>query len=323
METALVSIIMPMYNAGKFLSKSIESVLEQTYQNWELLLIDDGSKDDSIDIALAFMEKDSRIFLLKNEQNMGIAKTRNKGIEASKGQYIAFLDSDDYFLPSILDKAVQAFDSPEIDVVVFGLIKGNETKEISLIPKEQIITDKEAIIRSLFVDKGIDFYAWNKIYRNHLFDEVRFPEGKLYEDIVPTYEVMKRAKAVNYLAMPGIYYYQNHSSIVHQKFNEKQYDNVTQREILLNKIVEEYPALSSLALDKVLDGYLSTGFKITSKPRGEINKKYLDFSRKRIRKNLVGLMKNTKTSSAKKMGLLLYLVNGPLYNFMYRKILGK
>lgn len=83
---------------------------------------------------------------------------------------------------------------------------------------------------------------------------------------------MKRAKAVNYLAMPGIYYYQNHSSIVHQKFNEKQYDNVTQREILLNKIVEEYPALSSLALDKVLDGYLSTGFKITSKPRGEINK---------------------------------------------------
>ncbi|MFG5539359.1 glycosyltransferase family 2 protein, partial [Enterococcus faecalis] len=88
------------------------------------------------------------------------------------------------FLPSILDKAVQAFDSPEIDVVVFGLIKGNETKEISLIPKEQIITDKEAIIRSLFVDKGIDFYAWNKIYRNHLFDEVRFPEGKLYEDIV-------------------------------------------------------------------------------------------------------------------------------------------
>ena len=107
METALVSIIMPMYNAGKFLSKSIESVLEQTYQNWELLLIDDGSKDDSIDIALAFMEKDSRIFLLKNEQNMGIAKTRNKGIEASKGQYIAFLDSDDLWLPNKLEVQVK------------------------------------------------------------------------------------------------------------------------------------------------------------------------------------------------------------------------
>lgn len=107
METALVSIIMPMYNAGKFLSKSIESVLEQTYQNWELLLIDDGSKDDSIDIALAFMEKDSRIFLLKNEQNMGIAKTRNKGIEASKGQYIAFLDSDDLWLPNKLEVQIK------------------------------------------------------------------------------------------------------------------------------------------------------------------------------------------------------------------------
>ena len=88
METALVSIIMPMYNAGKFLSKSIESVLEQTYQNWELLLIDDGSKDDSIDTLVLW--KRFKNLLLKNEQNMGIAKTRNKGIEASKGQYIAF-----------------------------------------------------------------------------------------------------------------------------------------------------------------------------------------------------------------------------------------
>ena len=104
METALVSIIMPMYNAGKFLSKSIESVLEQTYQNWELLLIDDGSKDDSIDIALG---KRFKNLLLKNEQNMGIAKTRNKGIEASKGQYIAFLDSDDLWLPNKLEVQVK------------------------------------------------------------------------------------------------------------------------------------------------------------------------------------------------------------------------
>ena len=105
METALVSIIMPMYNAGKFLSKSIESVLEQTYQNWELLLIDDGSKDDSIDIAL--YGKRFKNLLLKNEQNMGIAKTRNKGIEASKGQYIAFLDSDDLWLPNKLEVQVK------------------------------------------------------------------------------------------------------------------------------------------------------------------------------------------------------------------------
>ena len=106
METALVSIIMPMYNAGKFLSKSIESVLEQTYQNWELLLIDDGSKDDSIDIALVYGKRFKNL-LLKNEQNMGIAKTRNKGIEASKGQYIAFLDSDDLWLPNKLEVQVK------------------------------------------------------------------------------------------------------------------------------------------------------------------------------------------------------------------------
>lgn len=92
---------------------------------------------------------------------------------------------------------------------------------------------------------------------------------------------------------------------------------------MLNKIVEEYFVLLLLVLDKVLDGYLFIGFKIISKFRGEINKKYLDFFRKRIRKNFVGLMKNIKISSVKKMGLFLYLVNGLLYNFMYWKILGK
>lgn len=131
METALVSIIMPMYNAGKFLSKSIESVLEQTYQNWELLLIDDGSNDDSIDIALAFMEKDSRIFLLKNEQNMGIAKTRNKGIEASKGQYIAFLDSDDLWLPNKLEVQIKWMEEKKLLFTCSSYFVCNENGNIT------------------------------------------------------------------------------------------------------------------------------------------------------------------------------------------------
>ena len=131
METALVSIIMPMYNAGKFLSKSIESVLEQTYQNWELLLIDDGSKDDSIDIALAFMEKDSRIFLLKNEQNMGIAKTRTKGIEASKGQYIAVLDSDDLWLPNKLEVQIKWMEEKKLLFTCSSYFVCNENGNIT------------------------------------------------------------------------------------------------------------------------------------------------------------------------------------------------
>ena len=90
METALVSIIMPMYNAGKFLSKSIESVLEQTYQNWELLLIDDGSKDDSIDIALVFMEKDSRIFLLKMNRTWALQRPEIKELKLQRDNILPF-----------------------------------------------------------------------------------------------------------------------------------------------------------------------------------------------------------------------------------------
>ncbi|WP_033625803.1 glycosyltransferase family 2 protein [Enterococcus faecalis] len=318
-----MSIIIPVYNVINTLERAVESVIDQGInEDYEILLINDGSTDSSGDLAERLSEKYTQVHVFHKE-NGGLASARNYGLDKAKGELISFLDSDDYFLPGILKKVLQAFEDLKTDIVVFGLIKGNEEKEISLVPREQVISEKKEIIRLPFIDKGVDFYAWNKVYYHTLFKEIRFPEGKLYEDIMPTYEVMKLAKQVNYLSVAGIYYYQNHTSIVHQEFSERQYDNITQRELLLKDIENSFPILTNLAADKLLDGYLSTGFKITSKHSGKTNKKYLYFSRKQIRKNFSQLIKNSETSIAKKIGLILYLANGSLYNFMYRKILGK
>lgn len=121
MKKSLVSIITPVYNGQDFLDRCIKSVLAQTYENWELLLIDDGSSDNSVQIIENYLE-DNRIKLLRNESNSGIPTTRNKGIENSTGEFIALLDQDDEWLPHKLEKQVSRF--LEIDDS-FGLIYSN------------------------------------------------------------------------------------------------------------------------------------------------------------------------------------------------------
>ncbi|WP_375238867.1 glycosyltransferase family 2 protein [Aurantibacter sp.] len=123
----LVSIITPMYNSENFISESINSIQNQTYTNWELWLIDDCSLDETISIVDQFIKKDSRIHLIKNGTNSGAAISRNKGIEAAKGNYIAFLDADDLWLPQKLEKQVGTLNSGRADVCFSSYEQINES----------------------------------------------------------------------------------------------------------------------------------------------------------------------------------------------------
>lgn len=111
----LISIITPNYNCEKFISQTIESVLAQTYPNWEMLIVDDCSTDNSYQIALEYSQKDSRIKVYQNEKNSGAAVSRNKAIELSQGEYLAFLDSDDLWLPEKLEKQLRFMEENDCD----------------------------------------------------------------------------------------------------------------------------------------------------------------------------------------------------------------
>ncbi|EJY0884479.1 glycosyltransferase [Vibrio cholerae] len=121
-----VSVIMPLYNSARFLSSSIESVINQTYKNWELLLIDDCSKDDSVIIAQSYSDQDKRIRLLRLSKNSGAAIARNKGIEQAKGRFIAFLDSDDVWFPEKLNSQIEFMISNQIAFSYTAYKKINE-----------------------------------------------------------------------------------------------------------------------------------------------------------------------------------------------------
>lgn len=201
MNKGLVSIITPVYNGQDFLDRSIKSVLAQTYENWELFLIDDGSSDNSVQIIENYLE-DNRIKLLRNESNSGIPTTRNKGIENSTGEFIALLDQDDEWLPHKLEKQVSRF--LEIDDS-FGLIYSNvevrtdqgilsdQKKEIEpeasiqsnleLMLSRNLITSPTAMVKRKALEEvglfdesirwgGDDYDLWIRIAHKYMFDYI-------------------------------------------------------------------------------------------------------------------------------------------------------
>ena len=135
-----MSIITPLYNGEEFIKDAVESVLAQTYENWELLVIDDGSADNGYNIVKEYSDKDKRIKLLKNEKNSGVTKTRNKGIESSEGRYIAFLDSDDMWQKEKLERQINFMKAHDaaISCTAYARVdrEGNEKKIIHV--KEEI-----------------------------------------------------------------------------------------------------------------------------------------------------------------------------------------
>ena len=177
MKKGLVSIITPVYNGEEFLNRSIKSVLDQTYQNWELLLIDDGSDDDSVNIIESYL-LDKRIRLLKNKSNSGISATRNKGIRNSNGEYIALLDQDDEWFPEKLQKQVQVFNSLDNS---FGLVYSNievrfdngkiTERKLNIAPKSQIDENLKLILLNNLISSPTVLLKKTVLDDVGLFDE--------------------------------------------------------------------------------------------------------------------------------------------------------
>ena len=190
-EFPLVSVIMPAYNAEMFIEEAIDSVIAQTLTDWELLVIDDCSTDDTQRIAAEFAEKDSRIKVLINETNMRVAKTRNKGLELCQGQYVALLDSDDCYKPEMLQKMVDRAQKTNADIVYcsYELVdeQGQKVCNDFIVPEQ---TDfEQSLVRSVI--SGSNVLITREIAKNN-----QFPTNMYHEDIALWFQLLRNgAKA--------------------------------------------------------------------------------------------------------------------------------
>lgn len=208
-----VSIIIPVYNVEPYLERCINSILAQTYANIEIILIDDGSTDRSPQICDEYATKDNRIVVI-HKKNGGQGEARNQGLDICKGDYISFVDSDDWVEPTYIDELLKAALTTEADIAICELkrTRSPEEKRTSQKPYQQYYTPTEAISR-LFTKREVSFIGpVCKIYKRHLLKTIRFPLGKYHEDEFFSYLVFFQASKIAYTSEILYYYFQRANS---------------------------------------------------------------------------------------------------------------
>ena len=214
-----ISIVVPIYKVEKYLRRCIESLINQDYPDIEIILVDDGSPDNCGTICDEYAQKDARIKVV-HQQNGGLSAARNAGIDIAQGDYLMFVDSDDWVEPNYCSEALNKAKDNNCDIVVFGYNNIYKYHIDITQRKEKLFKSIDAIIE--LHGGQIESFAWNKIYKADLFKTgIRYPKGRLFEDIGTTYLLFHQANAV-FLASGATYNYQKREdSILGKKMKAK------------------------------------------------------------------------------------------------------
>lgn len=216
----LISVIVPVYNVEKYLTRCVESIRKQTYSNLEIILVDDGSPDECPRMCDQFVRDDARIKVI-HKPNGGLSDARNAGIEAASGAYIGFVDSDDYIHPKMYMELWKSLKAEQADIAVCGVKKvfdGSGDMPDQSGNTARVYSGREAVANifeaSMYLQSVV---AWNKLYRRELFSDVRYPVGKIHEDEFTTYELFYKSDKVVYNTGIYYYYYQRADSIMGER----------------------------------------------------------------------------------------------------------
>ncbi len=223
----LISVIVPCYNVEKYLPRCINSIINQTYNNLEILLVDDGSPDQCGEICDKYAKKDKRIKVIHKE-NGGLSDARNIALDLSRGEYILFIDSDDYVATNHIEHLYNMMLTSHADMAIeWGQTFYEGTTPIidTLDGKKSVILDSEEALMNMFYQKDFDTSAWAKLYKRSLFDGIRYPKGWLYEDLPTTYRLIQKCTKIVFSNYKSYYYLLRHNSIEGAPFNPQKYES--------------------------------------------------------------------------------------------------
>lgn len=254
-----ISIIIPVYNVEKFLRPCLDSVSTQAFVDWEAICIDDGSTDSSLNILQEYAQKDKR-FVIITQKNQGSACARNVGLSYAQGQYIMFLDSDDFWHPQTLSLLVETLKSSAADVVSFQYQKVDPNEKISFPQYSDVPVFKTCLTPlASFIQRKIkvSILVWNKIYKAELAKSVLFQPIHPGEDDIYSFEIFTKTSKIAILENIFTYYVQHKSSVMHQLNNDivkKNRENI--EEYLLQFIYKFCAQQTDLQLQTLCKKYL-------------------------------------------------------------------
>ncbi len=268
MTTPLISVIVPVYRVEEYLERCVKSILSQTYENLEVILVDDGSPDQCPAICDACAEKDARVKVI-HQENKGLSGARNAGIDAASGEYLAFVDSDDYVSPHFIEELYQLLQDTgcAIGQCRFSYVKGDGLVEES--DSAFCIYRGESLMEQLYgpEEKATCFVvAWNKLYRAELFKEtgIRYPEGRIHEDEATTYRLFHEAKKLAFLDRALYGYYTENGGSITSVFSAKRLQWLTAHEERIAFFKKNgYEKLLPAAYRKLCDACITFYFRCT------------------------------------------------------------
>ena len=319
MQEFCVSVIIPVYNVEEYLKQCLDSVINQTYKNLEIILVDDGSFDNSGKICDEYALKDNRIKVIHKE-NGGLSDARNVGIKEATGEYITFIDSDDYteldmieYLYNVLIKF-----GCDISVCTHKIIKNNKVKKSFNLKKDFKLSSYETVKRLLYND-GADTSAWAKLYKRDLFTGIEYPKGKLFEDIATTYKLFIKSGEIAFGHLAKYNYKIRNTSIVRKGFTKAKLDLLDNTDNAVKDILKFFPDLKEAALRRRVYARFSTLNQVLNfdKENKNIVEEIIDFIKKYSSKILID--KNVPLRD--KLAIILLNINYNLYKFVWQKIM--
>ena len=318
-----ISIIVPIYNVEQYLGTCINSILNQTFKDFELILVNDGSTDNSLEICKYYKKIDSRICII-NKKNGGLSSARNAGLDIAKGEYIGFVDSDDYIHPQMYEILYNYIKKEEADISLcdFKKVKCYEKCE------SQKYDEKNLDIKSycntqaseeLFKEKAITFIvAWNKLYKRKLFNDNRYKLGKRYEDEFIIHRLLYQSTKVVYVPVELYFYLKRDNSIMSKSFSLKNLDALDAYMDRINffksckEIILEEKSLFMYSQEFLIHYYLvKNNIYNCKKVLRHMKRQYLNFFPKIIKLNYFTIKE--------KLVLMSFCINANIYEYYMKK----
>lgn len=251
-----ISVIIPMYKVEAYLKRCLDSVLGQTYQNLEIIAVDDGSPDNCGRIADEYAAKDDRIKVI-HQKNQGLSSARNAGITAATGEWIFFVDSDDEIPENAIRKLWETAQKEQVAMSMGGYFvcihKGDKIEKKQVHVQKGVFREKVSL-HKYFLSQGKNFnYVWMKLYRRSVFETVRFPIGKYYEDIYIFPDILDAAGGVAIVDEPVYFYHLRDNSITFGSKMDNHMDGMYARLAWKKLVQEKHPQLLGYSADTILE----------------------------------------------------------------------
>ncbi|MCM1059370.1 MAG: glycosyltransferase family 2 protein [Eubacterium sp.] len=318
---SLVSVVVPVYNVKKYLSKCVESIMSQTYDNYEVLLIDDGSTDGSSEMCDRFAEQYEKIFAYHKE-NGGLSDARNFANKYLKGDYIVYIDSDDYVDSEHISILTECMSKYNADFVIAAHIEEDEFGTVlnkKNFDNKVTVYDTKSALEEMCYEKKIGTSAWGKLIKRETAFANEFPKGMLYEDLATIYKMIGSCSKIVYIDQPIYHYLQRNGSIRFSKYTPKVIHIMQAAENLLDFINEKYPDIRSAGIHR----YFLSANEFCARAVNE--KDFLGITRKvrvNLRKYWSNIQRNPKVSIKQKTKYWLMTFQ-PLFYKSIRRIIKK